>query len=97
MIQSPYCLNIDPVLQADDLIVNDPKALQYIYNNSSSNFDKQHIRQELLGLVTGRGLNWAEGDVHRRQRKIASPAFGAAEAKFHVPSFLEGASRVRIP
>lgn len=77
--------------------MNDPKALQYIYNNSGSDFAKQHVRQEMLGLVTGRGLVWAEGDVHRRQRKVANPAFGASEVKSYVPSFLEGARKVRIP
>ena len=82
--------------QVDSLIVTDPKALQHIYNTNYFNFEKQHVRQERLGIVIGRGLVWAEGEVHRRMRKIANPAFGIAEAKTYIPWFLQGASRVRI-
>ena len=83
-------------LQTDTLIVTDPKALQYIYNSGDSDFDKQHVRQERVGLVIGRSLVWAEGDVHHRQRKIANPAFAAAEAKAYIPWFLNSASKVSI-
>ena len=87
---------LTPFLQADSLIVTDPKALQYIYNTNDTDFVKQHIRQERLGLITGRALVYAEGDVHHRQRKIQNPAFGSAEAKAYIPWFSQGARGVSI-
>ena len=38
---------------------------------------------------------WAEGDIHRRQRKALAPAFGLAESKALIPRFLLVANKVR--
>jgi len=35
----------------------------------------------------GRGLLWADGDIHKRQRKVMLPGFGAPESKAFVPIF----------
>jgi hypothetical protein len=37
---------------------------------------------------------WAEGDVHRRQRKALTPAFGLGESKALMPHFLSVANKV---
>jgi hypothetical protein len=37
---------------------------------------------------------WAEGDVHRRQRKALTPAFGPSESKALMPCFLSVANKV---
>ncbi|KAG5653790.1 hypothetical protein H0H81_010460 [Sphagnurus paluster] len=44
-------------------------------------------RREVARLVSGKGLLWAEGDVHKRQRKIMLPGFSATEAKRYLPAF----------
>jgi hypothetical protein len=40
------------------------------------------------------GLGWAEGDVHRRQRRALTPAFGPSESKALMPCFLSVANKV---
>lgn len=70
------------------LWVADPKALQHIYQASGYNYAKQPERRALSRLHSGHGLVWAEGEVHRRQRKIMLPAFGAPESKALLPHFI---------
>lgn len=45
-------------------------------------------------ILLDRGLVWAEGDVHRRQRKALTPAFGLSESKALMPRFLLVANKV---
>jgi len=46
-------------------------------------------------MLFDRGVAWAEGDVHKRQRKAMAPAFGLSESKALVPRFLLVANKVR--
>jgi hypothetical protein len=50
--------------------------------------------REFAAVVFDRGLVWAEGDVHRRQRKAMTPAFGPSESKALMPCFLSVANKV---
>ncbi|EIM79122.1 cytochrome P450 [Stereum hirsutum FP-91666 SS1] len=80
----------------DRLMVSDPKTLHYMFHTSGYDIIKQPERKELSRLLTGKGLIWAEGDVHRRQRKVMNPAFGPAEARAFFPIFLEHANQVGL-
>ncbi|KAF8058710.1 cytochrome P450 [Lyophyllum atratum] len=71
----------------DRLLVSDPKALQYILQTSGYNFPKQPARRELSRLTTGKGILWADGDVHKRHRKVMLPGFSGPEAKGYLPVF----------
>ena len=46
-------------------------------------------------ILLDKGLAWAEGDVHKRQRKALTPAFGLGESKALMPRFLLVANKVR--
>ncbi|KAJ7308751.1 cytochrome P450 [Mycena albidolilacea] len=78
----------------DRLLVSDLKALHYMYS-SGYNIRKHPVRSEVARLVAGEGLtgqmyltHWnATDDVHKRQRRVNSPAFGAPEARSYVPIF----------
>ncbi|KAF8161361.1 cytochrome P450 [Crassisporium funariophilum] len=78
----------------DRLLVSDPKALQYIYQTAGYNFAKQTERREVSRLLSGRGILWADGHEHRRQRRIMNPAFGAKESKAFVPIFSSYAAKL---
>ncbi|EMD32992.1 hypothetical protein CERSUDRAFT_161087 [Gelatoporia subvermispora B] len=78
----------------DMLWISDPKALQYIYQTSGYNFPKLPERRMVSRLVGGRGLSWADGETHRRHRKVMLPAFGAPEARPLVPLFRGCAERL---
>ncbi|KAI0629559.1 cytochrome P450 [Trametes polyzona] len=80
----------------DMLWVSDPKALQYVYQTSGYNFPKQPERRILSRLIGDTGLTWAEGDVHKRQRKVMLPAFGTPESKALLPVFRHYAEQVTL-
>ncbi|OAX37782.1 cytochrome P450 [Rhizopogon vinicolor AM-OR11-026] len=71
----------------DQLIISDPAALQYIFVKSGYRFPKQEDRRMLSYLVNGEGLLWADGDVHKRQRRVMLPGFGGPESKAFFPLF----------
>ncbi|TFK74528.1 cytochrome P450 [Pluteus cervinus] len=71
----------------DRLLISDPKALQYIFHTSGYGYLKWPERTEISRILMGRGLLWADGDIHRRQRKVMLPGFGAPESKAFVPIF----------
>ncbi|KAK0462488.1 cytochrome P450 [Desarmillaria tabescens] len=81
-------------LGEDRLLVSDPKALQYIYQTSGYRFIKPPGRKELGRLLTGNGILLAEGDDHKRHRKVLLPGFGGPEAKYYVPVFFAHASKM---
>lgn len=80
----------------DMLWISDPKALQYIYQTSGYNFPKQPERRAVSRLVGDHGLTWADGDTHKRQRKVMFPAFGGPESRALLPIFEHHAEQVAI-
>ncbi|KAJ8585426.1 cytochrome P450 [Rhizopogon salebrosus TDB-379] len=71
----------------DQLMISDPAALQYIFMKSGYKFTKQRDRTILVKLIFGRGIAWADGDDHKRQRRVMQPGFGAPESKAFLPLF----------
>ncbi|KDQ64100.1 hypothetical protein JAAARDRAFT_64014 [Jaapia argillacea MUCL 33604] len=71
----------------DSLMITDPKALQYILSTSGYNFVKPPDRREVARAIIGIGLIFAEGDDHKRQRRLMLPAFGTPETKSFFPVF----------
>ncbi|KAG2153139.1 cytochrome P450 [Suillus clintonianus] len=65
----------------DQLMISDPAALQYIFVKSSYRFPKPHDRRVLSQLMNGKGILWADGDDHKRHRKVMLPGFGGPESK----------------
>lgn len=62
-------------MQQDRLYLSDPAALNHILNVAAYRFPKQAVTRQRIGRVLGKGLVWAEGEDHRRQRRIMSYAF----------------------
>ncbi|KAE9399460.1 cytochrome P450 [Gymnopus androsaceus JB14] len=75
------------------LLVADPKALQSIYN-SGYKYEKHPIHRQLTKVILGGGLTIVEGDQHRIQRRVNTPAFGFPETRAHIPLFIEYASKL---
>ncbi|KAJ7186135.1 cytochrome P450 [Mycena filopes] len=81
-----HVIRLQGILGTDRLLISDPKALYHMYN-SGYNIRKSDYRSELIRILTGEGLAWANDEVHRRQRRVNSPAFGTADSKSYVPIF----------
>ncbi|KAG9003793.1 hypothetical protein FRB93_010809 [Tulasnella sp. JGI-2019a] len=64
----------------------DPKAIAHVMNHSYDYPKPESIREGLVQLL-GRGVLVAEGDEHRRQRKIMNPCFGIAQIRELMPIF----------
>ncbi|KAJ7496593.1 cytochrome P450 [Mycena latifolia] len=78
----------------DRLLITDPKALQYIYQTSGYRFHKQPERIELTRMISGRGILWADGNDHKRHRKVMLPGFGTPEARALLPLFFSYAAQI---
>lgn len=89
-------VRIKAPLGEDMLLITDPKALQYIYHTSGYNFPKQPDRRTVSWLMGDHGLTWADGETHRRQRKVMLPAFGMSESKALLPVFSHYAEQVTL-
>ncbi|KIJ23530.1 hypothetical protein M422DRAFT_275874 [Sphaerobolus stellatus SS14] len=84
-------LHVKHTFGEDSLWTADPKAIQYIFNTSGYNYLKPNrIGVEML---LGRGLVWAEGSQHARQRKIMNPAFSFTALRGFLPLFRQTAQR----
>ncbi|KAJ3711587.1 cytochrome P450 [Lentinula raphanica] len=78
----------------DRLLVSDPKALQHILMTSGYRWRKYEERKELSRITSGKGLLWADGNTHKRQRKVMVPGFGTPEAKNFLPLFFSCAATI---
>ncbi|OJA08713.1 hypothetical protein AZE42_07090 [Rhizopogon vesiculosus] len=71
----------------DQLMISDPAALQYIFVKSSYRFPKPHDRRAISKMLNGTGIVWADGEDHKRHRKVLLPGFGGPESKALLPLF----------
>ncbi|KAG8952969.1 hypothetical protein FRC04_003421 [Tulasnella sp. 424] len=65
----------------------DPKAVAYVTTRFTA-FPKPPALNLAIMRLTGPGLVAAEGDVHKRQRRIIQPAFSPAQIKQMTPTFV---------
>ena len=57
------------------VLVNEPDCIQHILLTNHRNYSKGRIIRNTLGPVLGDGLVTSEGELWRRQRRIAAPGF----------------------
>ena len=55
--------------------VSHPDYVQHVLQDNNHNYGKQYAFNELLKQVIGNGLLTSEGEVWRRRRRLAQPAF----------------------
>ncbi|KAF9194121.1 hypothetical protein BGZ51_001100 [Haplosporangium sp. Z 767] len=73
------------LLNNQRVLIADPKAIQHVFSTHSYRYTKPSRVRRLLSEVTGNGVLVAEGDVHKKQRKMLNPAFGHKHIKEMVP------------
>ncbi|KAF8272636.1 cytochrome P450 [Lactarius quietus] len=78
------------------LITTDPLALAYILGHAYDFPKPDFITEAIAEACAGNeGLLTAQGDVHRRQRRILNQAFFPSHIKSIIPIFREKAERLR--
>ncbi|EGN95464.1 hypothetical protein SERLA73DRAFT_113010 [Serpula lacrymans var. lacrymans S7.3] len=80
----------------DNLLLMDPKGIQYVLGTTKYRFAKPHDRLITLVLSLGKGLVSVEGDEHQRQRRVLLPAFGNREMRDLMPMFRENIQKLVI-
>ncbi len=65
------------ILFLHSFLVNKPEYIEHVLLTNHTNYRKSDFSRNLLGPLLGNGLLTSEGDLWRRQRRIAAPAFHA--------------------
>ncbi|KAJ6584658.1 cytochrome P450 [Mycena capillaripes] len=78
------------------LMTTDPVAVAHILGNAYDYPKPDFVRDSLATMAAGHdGLLTVEGDAHKRQRKILTPAFSASHIKSLTPIFWDKANKLR--
>ncbi|GAA5887361.1 hypothetical protein JCM6882_002506 [Rhodosporidiobolus microsporus] len=77
------------LLGEDQLLITDPAALNYVLNSNVDNYPKPPVLLADIHMLLGGGLAEADGDYHRRQRRLMAPAFTPGPLKAWVPMFFD--------
>ncbi|EKM51227.1 uncharacterized protein PHACADRAFT_213095 [Phanerochaete carnosa HHB-10118-sp] len=70
------------------------QALHHCVHKADEVYIKRVETTELFLKMTGKGLVWASGSIHERQRKIIGPAFSNAQIRSFLPFFRAGAAKL---
>ncbi|KIY74189.1 cytochrome P450 [Cylindrobasidium torrendii FP15055 ss-10] len=81
-------------LRRPRLLLSDTKAVSHIVSHATV-YPKDENLRYILGQLVGNGMIVAEGDEHKRQRRVMNPAFGNAHIKELIPIFFEKALQLR--
>ncbi|KAK0506763.1 cytochrome P450 [Armillaria luteobubalina] len=80
-------------LGQQSLVLCDPKAVAHLYANEGFGYVKMQLSRNFIEIMFGRSLLWAEGELHRRQRKFLTPAFSNAAIRDLTHIFYDSAHR----
>ncbi|KAK9463616.1 cytochrome P450 [Lipomyces oligophaga] len=84
--QAPWIVYYS-AFQIERLLLCTVTAAQTVLMTKSYSFKKPALTKSVLEFMIGEGLLTIEGDVHRRQRKLLTPAFAFGHIKALVPTF----------
>ncbi|KAJ6596331.1 cytochrome P450 [Mycena vulgaris] len=77
------------------VMLADPKALAHAYAYERAVYIKPAGQRFFIGRIFGRGVLWAEGDEHKRQRKGLTPAFSNAAIRRLTSVFYDSAYKLK--
>jgi len=86
---------IPGVLGLDRIVLCDPRAIAHYYTNSTMTYVKPAATSKFIEKLFGRGLLWAEGESHKRQRKALTPAFSNAAIRRLTSVFYDSAYKMK--
>ncbi|KAG1839559.1 cytochrome P450 [Suillus subalutaceus] len=69
------------VLGQSRVILWDPKATSHFFARDTWFYNQTPFSKISIEMALGRGVMWADGESHKRQRKTINPAFGAAAVR----------------
>ncbi|PPQ78494.1 hypothetical protein CVT25_011835 [Psilocybe cyanescens] len=78
------------------IVICDPRANAHFYSKETFGYVQTNLSRTFIKNLFGRGLLWAEGESHRRQRKALSPAFSNAAIRKLTPVFYDAAYKMKV-
>jgi cytochrome P450 len=79
---------------SDVVVMNDPELIREVLIAQPQNFIKERT-QRRMKILLGEGLITSDGETHKRQRRIAAPAFHRQRIHAYASSMVERASVMR--
>ncbi|KAG1785329.1 cytochrome P450, partial [Suillus plorans] len=78
------------------VVLWDPKAISHFFARDTWLYNQTPFNKIVVQTVIGRGVLWADGESHQRQRKALNPAFTAAVIRNLTSVFHDAAHKVAI-
>ncbi|CDO76372.1 hypothetical protein BN946_scf185011.g36 [Trametes cinnabarina] len=79
------------------VVLTDPKAIAHFYAHETFTYIQTKLSRVAIENLFGRGLLWAEGESHKRQRKAISPAFSNVAIRRLTSVFYDSVYKVGRP
>ena len=79
---------------SDVVVMNDPELIREVLIAQPQNFIKERT-QRRMKILLGEGLITSDGEIHKRQRRIAAPAFHRQRIQAYASSMVERAAAMR--
>ncbi|KAI5117517.1 hypothetical protein M0805_009525 [Coniferiporia weirii] len=76
-------------------VLTDAKAVAHFYSKEPFGYVKDSFSRQIAISVVGKGLFWAVGKDHTRQRKTLTPAFSNIAIRDLTPVFYDSAYKVK--
>ncbi|KAG2099809.1 cytochrome P450 [Suillus discolor] len=86
---------IPSVLGQTRVVLCDPRAIAHFYARETWTYVQTPLSLVLLEETIGKGVLWAEGEAHRRQRKALTPAFSNAAIRKLTSVFYDSAYKAK--
>ncbi|KAJ7250417.1 cytochrome P450 [Mycena rebaudengoi] len=93
--QYGHVFQIPVELGQKQIILLDPKALTHFYTSERTTYVKTENERFFIAKMFGRGVLWAEGETHKRQRKALTPAFKNAAIRRLTAVFYDSAYKLK--
>ncbi|KAJ7031952.1 cytochrome P450 [Mycena alexandri] len=87
--------SIPSVFGGRKIMFADPKAIGHFFSKETYGYVAASSNRQFIEKFIGRGLFWAEGDSHKRQRRALNPAFTNASIKNLSPIFFDSAYKAK--
>ncbi|TFK35081.1 cytochrome P450 [Crucibulum laeve] len=86
---------ITAALGTPQVIVCDSKAIAYIFSKDAFTFVRTPGFRAVVEVLIGKGILWAEGESHKRQRKGLNPAFSNSAVQALTGTFFDVAHKIK--
>ncbi|KAG1860917.1 cytochrome P450 [Suillus subluteus] len=78
------------------VILWDPKAISHFFARDTWLYNQIPFNKNVVRTTLGKGVLWADGESHKRQRKALNPAFSAAAIRSLTSVFHDAAHKTVI-